>query len=995
MINRLIQSVAVLCVVSVHVSQGEIVVTRQRCEYRIDPLGIDDLHPRLSWAIESSTRGAKQTAYQVLASSTQDQLDADQGDLWDSGKVASSRTIHVPYEGEPLGSGEQCFWKVRAWDRDGRPSEWSPAAQWSMGLLDESEWAASYISYRDQTPVFKNRDELFLPPARQYRREFAIEKPIRRAMVYATALGIYELHLNGQQVGDAYFAPGWTDYHQRAYYQTYDVTDLIRSEGNAIGIWVADGWYSGYVGFGLLTGIGTEQIGRYTYGKTPSVMAQIEIEYEDGTRETIGTDKTWRVTGDGPIREADFLMGEYYDATRETPGWTEPGYDDSDWGASILAEENGDPVADFYEYQNPNDPRTGPEKASRPKNLGFQRPKLEAFPGVPVRMTQEIPCQSVTRRSPGRYIFDLGQNFAGTYRLRISGPKGHRVRLRFGEMLHPDGRLMTENLRKARAHDHYICKGDPAGEEFSPRFTFHGFRYVEVSDFPGEPNRDTITGLVLHSDTPGGSAFECSDPTINRLFKNIVWTQRANFIDLPTDCPQRDERMGWTGDAQVYIGSATINADVAAFFTKWLRELMEAQRENGVFPGYAPFPFQHGHDFGSAWCDAGVVCPWTIWQAYGDTRVIEECWAPMTQFMDWRKRTSQGYLGVEHGNPWGDWLSQGEETPLAFIDTAYFAVSTRMMAEMADAIGLHDEAEQYRQLLGNIERAFAERYVLPEGRLSVDTQTAYALAVYARLIPHSQRAALGDRLAQKITSNQNRMSTGFLGTYSLLPALTKTGHHDLATFLLQSHEFPSWGYEIDQGATTIWERWDSYTLEDGFGRHNAAMNSFSHYAFGAVCEWMFQEVAGIRPGKPGYEHIIIQPNPPSPSSNAERPPIHWVRASQESIRGTIASEWRLEDGGFELIVSIPANTTATVVIPTAHAGRITESDMPLNEVEGVRLLRTEPERAFLSVRSGAYRFQAPSSTTSAPEALSTSRSQTLPLAVEAASDTTDAVYQEK
>lgn len=935
---------------------GPLHAERLRCEYRHDPLGIDDSEPRLSWIVTSPQRGQLQSAYRVLVASSPEQLAEEAGNLWDSGQVDSDETVQIAYGGAPLTSRQPCFWKVCVWDREGHPSAWSPVARWSMGLLDESDWSARYISYRDETPVFKDRDQLFLPAPRQYRKPFRVQGPIRRATLYATALGIYELYLNGQRVGDAWFMPGWTDYHRRAYYNTYDVTDLVQEGKNALGAWVADGWYSGYVGFGLITGVGTEHIGRYMYGKTPAVMAQLELELEDGTRQIVVTDGTWKATGEGPIREADLLMGESYDATRENRGWATADFDDRDWETAILAKDAPPAPATFYEHVNPTEPDGEPKIEGRPIDLAFHRPKLEAFPGMPVRVTGRIKPVQIVRRGPGTYQFDMGQNFAGVVGLHVKGPTGQRIKLRYGEMLHPDGRLMTENLRKARAEDYYTCKGDPDGETYVPRFTFHGFRYVEVSNFPGEPNEETLTGLVIHSDTPLTSEFECSDPMVNRLFRNIIWTQRANFIDLPTDCPQRDERMGWTGDAQIYIGAATYNADVGAFYSKWLRELMESQRPSGTFPGYAPYPYQHYWDFGTAWCDAGVICPWTIWRAYGDTRIIERCWQPMTRFMDWRRRTSKNNLGINHGNEWGDWLAQGESTPLDYIDTVYLAQSARMMAEMAQAIGRVDEAADYFALFDRVKAAFQAKYVNDDGSLKVATQTAYALALYAGLVPDSARADTAKHLAEKIIRNGARMSTGFLGTRPLLPVLSSTDHHDLAVFLLQSHEFPSWGYEIDQGATTIWERWDGYTLEDGFGRHNASMNSFSHYAFGAVCEWMFRDLAGIRSDGPGYKRIIIRPLPPSPASNADHDPIDWVKASYDSIRGRISSEWRVDGKRFELTVGIPANTTATVYVPAADADGVTVGGTPVDQAEGVELLRTEAGSVVLGIESGSYAF---------------------------------------
>ncbi len=935
-----------------------------RCEYLVNPLGLDEPRPRLSWQIQSAARGARQSAYQILVASSAALLARNTGDLWDSGKVAGGATINIAYAGRPLASRQPCHWKVCAWDAAGA-AVWSQPAAWTMGLLQENDWQAGYISFRDTSPVWKDTKQLHLPPARQYRKEFAAAKPVKRATLYATALGIYELQLNGRRVGAEWFAPGWTDYRQRAYYRTYDVTPLVQSGANALGAWVADGWYAGYIGFGLLTGIGTEKIGRATYGRTPALMAQLEIEYTDGSRESVATDKSWKVTGEGPVREGDFLMGECYDARKEMKNWSKPGFDDAAWEPAILAAENGRVPATFYEWANAPQPGEKIEIKGRPVDLGFQRPpKLEAFPGVPVRVIEEIKPVAITSPTNGVFVFNLGQNFAGVVRLKVKAPAGTTIQLRYGEMVYPDGRLMNENYRKARATDHYICRGGGT-EEFVARFTFHGFQYVEVTGFPGTPGRDAITGLVLHSDTPFTSGFECSDPVANRLFKNVVWTQRANFIDLPTDCPQRDERFGWTGDAQIYVRCATYNADVAAFYTKWLRELMESQQPSGVFPGYAPYPFQHGWDFGTAWCDAGVICPWTVWQAYGDTRVIERCWPTMVKFMEWRKATSRNFLGINHGNDWGDWLSFGTKTPLEFVDTVYFAYSAQLMAEMAGAVHKDAEAAAYRELLGNIKRAFNTKYVKPDGSLTVDTQTAYALALFMDLIPAALRAQSGKMLANQLrageTAEKSGMTTGFLGTRPLLPVLTSVGEHDLAVKHFQSRKFPSWGYEVEQGATTIWERWDSYTKEHGFqgqnGKQNAEMNSFAHYSFGAVCEWMLGTLAGIQSDGPGYDKIIIAPRPPAPGSNPERAPIHWVKAHYDCIHGRIVSEWSLKGGRFALRATVPANTTATVFVPAADAGQVTEGGRPLVKAEGVKFLRMEKGCAVLAVEAGTYRFE--------------------------------------
>ena len=952
------------------VAGGNLAPVALRCEYRLNPLGIDEAQPRLTWRVESDRRGAKQAAYQILVASSRELLNRNSGDLWDSGKVISGDTVNVAYAGQPLVSRQQCFWKICVWDADGK-ARWSVPASWTMGLLQPVDWSADYISHRDTTPVWKDPKNLFLPPAYQYRKEFSTVKTVKRATVYATSLGIHELYLNGQRIDDAWFAPGWTDYQQRAYYWTYDVTALVKNGSNAFGAWLGDGWYSGYIGFGLLTGMGTERVGRNTYGKTPALMAQLEIEYTDGSRETIVTDKSWKATGDGPIREGDFLMGEYYDARKETSGWTQPGYDDTKWEQAIPASENGSVPATFYECVNADKPGGPVEIKGHAVDLAFKRPaKLEAFPGLPVRAIEEIKPVAVTSPTNGVYIFNLGQNFAGVVRLKVKGATGTTIQLRYGEMLHPDGRLMNENYRKARAMDHYVLRGDKNGEEWTARFTFHGFQYVEVSGFPGKPGKDAITGIVLHSDTPMTSNFECSDPMANRLFKNVVWTQRANFLDLPTDCPQRDERFGWTGDAQIYVRTATYNADVTAFYTKWIRELMESQRPSGAFPGYAPYPFQHGWDFGTAWSDAGVICPWTIWQSYGDTRIIERCWPTMVKFLDWRKTTSKDFLGINHGNEWGDWLSFGGKTPIDYVDTIYFAYSTKLMSEMAEAIGRQAEAAEYRELLGNIKKAFNQKYVKADGALAVDTQTAYALALFVDLIPAELRVKSGKILADKLrageTADNSGMTTGFLGTRPLLPVLTSGGQNDLAVKHFQSRKFPSWGYEVDQGATTIWEHWDSYTKDHGFGgvdgKQNASMNSFAHYSFGAVCEWMMGQLAGIESDGAGYDKIIVRPSPPSPGSNQEHAPINWVKAHYDSIHGRIVSNWRLGENKFELATEIPANTTATIYLPSANLNAISgmdlisESGKSLGSARGVKLLRMEGDRAVLAVQAGKYYF---------------------------------------
>ena len=919
-----------------------------RCEYHEEPQGLEERRPRLSWRVESDRRGELQTAFQIQVVRSLAEFDRGTPGLWDTGKVRDGETIGHPYAGEALESRQVCYWRVRVWDRDDAVSEWSQPAKWSMGLLEPGDWTAEWISFKDETPLHTSRDTLHLPPAQHYRKEFKAERKVRRAMVYATALGIYELHLNGRRVGDAYFAPGWSDYRLRAYYHTYEVTEWVRSGANAIGATVAEGWYSGYVGYGLLVGYGPNRVGRYFYGKTPALRLQLELEYDDGTRMVLGTDPSWQTTGRGPIREADLIMGETYDARMELPGWSEPGLGSEGWDPAVLASAAGPCHAVFSDTMG-----------DREVDLGFVAPgRLQAYPGPPIRITAELPARELTEPEPGVYIFNLGQNLAGVIRLRVQGPRGTRVRLRYGEMLHPDGRLMTENLRRARATDYYILRGDPDGEVWTPRFTYHGFQYVELTGLAEPPRLDAVTGMALHSDTPLVSRFECSDPMVNQLYRNVVWTQRANFVEIPTDCPQRDERLGWMGDAQIYARAATFNADVASFFTKWLDDVEEAQRSFGAYPDYAPYPMAHGEPrktFGTAWMDAGIICPWTMWQVYVDRRVIERHYASMQRFMEFRMAVSPGLLGISIGNPWGDWLSLGESTPVEYVDVCYYAYTAKLMSEMAAAIGREVDSANYRGLFEGIQSAFAKKYLLADGRLAVDTQTAYALALFVGLLPEESEAPAAARLAEKIEANGGQMATGFLGTRPLLPVLSAHGHHDLALRLLQSREFPSWGYEIVNGATTVWERWDSYTREDAFGRHNAAMNSFSHYAFGAVCEWLFQGLAGIDTDGPGYRKIWIRPGPPTREGSSENPKLDWVRAEYDSIRGKIQSEWRQRDG-FELTVRIPANTTATVLLPARSVDQVRVDGAAVGNVAEVRWLGLRDGQGAIEAGSGDYRF---------------------------------------
>jgi alpha-L-rhamnosidase len=877
------------------------------------PLGVDDAKPRLSWRMEGDESGLSQSAYQILVASSEDKLGGDMADLWDTGQVDSSET-DVNYAGKALPSSVWIFWKVRTWAGNSA-SEWSKPQRFLTALIG-SQPKQQFISFKDTSAFHKVRKNLHLPPPHYYRGVLKPEKKIVSAIAHASALGIYELHVNGKRVGDGYFAPGWTDYRKRAYYNTYDLTSLLTEGKNVIGAIVADGWYAGYVGYGKFVGYGPHETGRNIYGKTPALMVEVLLTYSDGSREVVGTDITWK-TSTGPEVEADFLMGEVYDARMEMPGWATASFDDSKWTSAILAQDNGSVLEPFSDAFIKNEKR----------EFGFVRPPvMQAYPAQPVRVTQEIAAKSVKQIKPGIWIFDLGQNFAGNIRLRVKAKAKEKFVLRFGEMLHPDGHLMTENLREARSTDTYIANGSPEGEIWTPRFTYHGFQYVEVTGFEKEPPLDAITGLVIHSDTALTSSFECSDPVVNKVFQNAVWTQRANWIELPTDCPQRDERLGWTGDAQIYAASAAIHADVAAFFRKWLRELEESVTKEGYFPSYAPYPFGHGGAVhGTAWSDAGVIIPHALWKSTGDISFFADHWQAMTRYMEARKAHDPELKGKDFGAPWGDWLNLNDPTPPPYIELAYFNKTSLMMAEMAEAQGLNDEATKYRMWVETLRANFHKDYFKRDFTIQPESQSAYVLALDCGLLAETaKRKAAGDRLAELIRSKagpkSTGMTTGFLGSKPLLPMLTDTGHLDLAVSMLQSRQYPSWGYEVKNGATTIWERWNSFTEEHGFGgadgTMNASMNSFSHYSFGAVTEWMMTSLAGIAPAKPGYSKIRLHPHFPSEKATKETETISWIKAHHDSPHGRISVRWKREDDGSLLYEAIiPPNTTAELVLP--------------------------------------------------------------------------------
>lgn len=1054
--------------------KAHIYPTDLRCEYRINPSGIDEKAPRLSWILKATVpnlRGAKQTAYQVMVSSSRENLERNEADLWDSGKVESSATTQIVYGGKPLKSEMVCWWKVRVWDENGKVSEWSEPAFWTMGLLEKDDWKAKWIGYdapftpqvgeeaqakashfldcfwiwypetckleefpkgkrffrksftisskdiqkaelaitcddyftvyingtkvgssetdgeawknpqvlevgeylkegenviavkgenlskgpagllcalrvktsqgeivqvfSDESWKTSEKEEsgwqepefddsrwvnatklgkfgnapwgwltpsgIFLLPTPYLRKSFTIEKDIRRATLYATALGIYEISINGEKISDDLLAPGWSDYRKRVYYRTYDVTQLLAKGRNAIGAILADGWFSGYL----------DMKGRGIFGSRPKLLLQLNIEYSDGTRETIVSDQSWKANY-GPIREADLYMGETYDARLEIPNWNQPEFDDSTW----------DNVTVYPDFSG----------------------VLSAHPGVPVRKQLELKPIRITEPQPGVYVLDMGQNMVGWVRVKAKGEKGRKIILRFAEMLQPNGMIYTENLRTARCTDTYIKKSDDE-EVWEPRFTFRGFRYVELTGYPEKPGEDDVVGVVIHSDMKLTGDFLCSDERVNKLFQNIVWGQRGNYLEVPTDCPQRDERLGWTGDAQIFIRTATYNMDVAAFITKWMRDVVDSQYENGAYPHVAP-----DIDLGAgspAWSDAGVICPYVLYKVYGDIRILERNYDSMVRYVEYLERNSQDYLRPAEG--FGDWLSIQADTPKDVIATAYFAYVAHLMSEIAEVLGKDEDVKKYRELFNKIKLAFNKAYVSEDGKIKGDTQTAYVLALDFDLLPEEKLPLALQHLVNDIKKRNWHLSTGFVGAKSLLPILTKYGYVELAYTLLLQDTFPSWLYMVKHGATTIWERWDGWTEEKGF--QDPAMNSFNHFAFGSVGEWLFAFAGGIDLEEPAYKKIKIAPYL-DPKGR-----IKFIKTEYESVNGVIKTEWSKNENGLVLQIVVPPNTTARVCIPVEEGMEVWENGQPPEESKGVKFVGREDGRMVYEVESGEYLFQ--------------------------------------
>jgi len=870
------------------------------CEYLDNPLGIDNPQPRMSWRLESKQRAQKQTAYQILAATSEALLKADAGDLWDTGKVASDQSVQVAYAGKALSSGQRCCWKVRVWDQDGKISAYSPPASWEMGLLAPQDWQGQWIANTADTNSL---------PAPFLRHAFTLEGKIKQARVYLCGLGYYELHLNGNKIGDHLLDPGYTRYDRRDLYVTYDVTDALRRGKNAVGVILGNGWYN----------VQTKAVWNFhqaPWRAAPKLLLQLRVEYTDGRSETIATDSGWK-TSTGPITFDSIYGGENYDARAELPGWDKPDYDDSAWSqAQVVAAPGGKLAAQMM-------------------------PPIKADPNV-----QPLKPVRLTEPRPGVFLFDLGQSFAGFAELRVRGPAGAKVVLKYGERVSKDGMLDRTGIQHHVARvdasqqfqtDSYILRGQ-GWETWHSRFDYHGFQYVEVTGFPGQPTLDTLRGDFIHSAVPVAGEFACSNPLLNRIWTAARWSYLSNLQGIPTDCPHR-EKNGWTGDAHLAAEQGLFNYAPAAVYTKWINDLGDEQRPTGELPGIVPtsgWGYTWGN--GPAWDSAFLLIPYYLYEYCGDTKVLCDHYDGLKRYVDYLTRKAKGgivNLGLN------DWAPFKTTTPADITSTAYYYRDAQIVALTAGLRGNAADAQKYADLAASIKTAFNDKFYDPNtGLYGNGSQTSLSCALYQGLVEPANQARVLTNLVAAVENANNHIDTGILGSKYLLNALLANGRAEVAYRIASQKDLPSWGWWIEQGATTLWEQWNG-------------ADSRNHIMFGDISAWFYKALAGINPdpAAPAFKHFILKPNLVGGLTSA--------RAAYDSVHGRIVSDWKCANGRFDWTVTIPANTSATVYVPIPDAAAIKEGGQPAAAAAGVKLLRAETGRTLFEVGSGTYHFTAP------------------------------------
>ena len=881
-------------------ADSDVVIKNLRCEYRVNPLAVNTVNPRLSWVLESQKRSQRQTAYRILVAGSEANLAVDKGDLWDTGKVNSGQSVQVVYAGRKLSSQMRCCWKVRVWDKDGKASAWSRAAVWKMGLLKDADWKGRWITIGNR----QNKDA-----APMLRREFAINKPVKQAYIYVCGMGYYELYINGGKIGDNVLDPGQTDYEQRVFYVPYDVTDKLKQSHNAIGVILGDGWYNQ----NKVWAEGEYKIQAKegpAYGK-PRLLLQLEITYADGSTETVVTDGKWKAAT-GPITANNLYAGENYDARLEHLGWASGGFNDSDWSNAVPIDAPGGKLLS------------------------------QALPAI--KRMKTIPPIGIANPKPGVYVYDMGQNFAGWARLKIRAKSGEKIQLLFSETVSENGMIDPASCGGYATGlvqtDTYICKGEGL-EVWEPRFTYHGFRYVEMTGFTGTPTLENLEGIVVYTSCQKRGDFECSDAMLNRIHKTALWTATSNIHSIVTDCPAR-EKCGWLGD--IIAEMLIYNLDVPLLLTKFIEDI-ETTRRDGIPHNIAPGRRLCGQD--PDWGSTFIQLPWYLYLYYGDTRVASRHYEGMTVFMNHLKTTAKDYI-IHKGI--GDMFEPGsvlsKRTPVKLTSTAFFYFDAKIMSELAAVLGKADDAESYRQLAEDIKSAFNKNFYNADNK-TYGSQTADTLALYLELVPATDQKAVAKNLARDVVEKHNtHHSTGHMGSRYIYGQLARYGYGHIAQQMLDQTTYPSIGELFKRGATTFWEYWGEKHIDET----SRGTRSQNHPFHGGYDSWFFDGIGGINPDpvRPGFKNIILRPQL---TGN-----LTFANAYYWSIYGLIESKWQIQADRFRWHITIPANTTATVYVPTKNADNVTESGRPAAEAEGVNFVAIMDGSAVYKVGSGSYSF---------------------------------------
>ncbi|WP_248722484.1 alpha-L-rhamnosidase [Seonamhaeicola sp. ML3] len=878
-----------------------------------NPLGFYDAIPTFSWKLPVSDKNKSQLGYQVVVASSKELL-PNNPDLWDSEKQESSQSSFVKYEGVDLKSRQKVYWQVQYWNQDGKVSEWSEINSFELGLLNNSDWKAKWAGLDTAKDSIKGVRNFLMHRPQYLRKGFELPSDIASARLYITSKGVFDVHLNGKDVSDDVLTPGWTPYNKRFETLTYDVTDMLSSGKNAISVELASGWHSGRITRGTAV---------YDFLASPKILCQLEITLKDGSKKTIISDETWKGTTNGPIRLAGLFDGEVYDANLEMPNWTMNTFDDTSWENTEI-----EPIVDSVTLE--------PKRHETVKTM---------------TVLEDAEIVSATTSS---VIFNLKQNMVGVPKVTVPMKKGDTLKIRFSEMLLSDGTFYTTNYRSAKSTDYYIASKDGL-IEYTPKFTFHGFQYLELSGFDtsATPNSTWVKGLVQYSNFEKNGTFTSSHDKLNQLQKNITWGLRDNLLDIPTDCPQRDERLGWTGDAQVISPTAMFNFKGHAFWTAWLQSMRETQSEhdNGLVPFVIPDILQR-NSASSGWGDACVIIPWDIYNITGDTSVLEENYDMGKKWVGYYQSKSKDFIPNIYS--YTDWLQPypskpGKEgnkgdTPRLFVNTAYFAHSAHLVSKIAGVLGKTEDEKKYKDLYKEIALAFENKFFDTNGKFinEKQTQTSYLLAIYFDLLQPETKAKAQQHLLEEIRKADNHLGTGFLGTPILPKVLDDMGEIDLMYDILFKETYPSWFYSINQGATTMWERWNSYSIEEGYNPQ--PMNSLNHYAYGAIGQWMYERIAGLAPLEPGYKKIRIAPLP-----NTEF--LTSASASLNTPYGKATSSWKIEHDNFYLDIIIPPNTTALVSIPTTNSNEV---EINGEKISKSKIIDQKEDELVIEVSAGRY-----------------------------------------